>query len=402
MIAAVVVLVAAVVVLAFVRPGVLLLAAAFGLVVSADLLDLIVTFPNLSFAGFQIQLSDLFLAAILLAWAGWELRREEAGPRLAELAREPAFAAFVPLMAFAAYDLARGGHGVFSSMRVFGYCVLVPVVVRVLETPRQLRLLGTTIAAAAAISSVAAVAMVAAGRNVTDSGLSTGGLRGLSIGGSFLVAGALLYVLAAIVADTRPLNGLAPALVLLLFGGVVASGARETWIGVFAALAVFALVSSLRGVVRLALVAVLAGLLAFGAYSIVPHPPKLSAQVAAVEQRLSSVNPGTAVRDPSVQVRYEKWSVVWDQLKAHPLLGTGFGYPATYTSNIGGNNFVRSYVDDPENTHLWLWARMGTLGFIAWVGFNVLALWTLVDPAPCAPACRRRARPRSGRRERSS
>ena len=39
---------------------------------------------------------------------------------------------------------------------------------------------------------------------------------------------------------------------------------------------------------------------------------------------------------------------------------------------------MRSYVDDPENTHLWLWARMGTLGFLAWVGFNLLALGTLV------------------------
>ncbi|HKI92678.1 MAG TPA: O-antigen ligase family protein [Gaiellaceae bacterium] len=375
---AVAVLVVAVAVLAFVRPGVLLLTAAFGLVVSGDLLDLVFTFPNLAFAGFQIQLSDLFLVAILLAWAGWELRRGGVGPPLAELAREPAFAGFVPLFVLATYDLARAGHGVFSSARIFGFCVLVPVVVRVVETPRQLRLLGVAIAAAAAISSVAALAMVAAGRSVTDRGLSTGGARGLSIGGSFLVAGALLYVLAALVADTRPLSGLAPALVLLLLGGVAASGARETWIGVLAALAVFALLSSLRGAMRLGLVVVLAGLLAFGAYSIVPHPPKLEAQLASVEQRLSSVNPSTAASDPSVQVRYDKWNVVWGQLKAHPLLGTGFGYPATYTSNIGGSNFVRSYVDDPENTHLWLWARMGTLGFLAWVGFNVLALGTLV------------------------
>ena len=122
-----------------------------------------------------------------------------------------------------------------------------------------------------------AVALVAAGRNVTERGLSTGGMRGLSIGGSFLVAGALLYVLASTVSDTRPLRGLAPALVLLLVGGVAASGARETWIGMLAAFAVFALLSSLRGAVRLALVVVLAGLLAFGAYTIVPHPPQLEA-----------------------------------------------------------------------------------------------------------------------------
>ena len=72
---AVAVLVVAVAVLAFVRPGVLLLAAAFGLVVSADLVDLLFTLPNLGFGGFSIQLSDLFLVAILLAWAGWELQR---------------------------------------------------------------------------------------------------------------------------------------------------------------------------------------------------------------------------------------------------------------------------------------------------------------------------------------
>ena len=375
----VVVLAASAVFLAFVRPGVLLCAAVFGIVASADLLDLLVSVPRLSVAGVELQVSDLLLATIVLAWLGWELRRGGVpGPPLAELAREPAFVAFVPLLGLAAYDLERGGYGTLSSSRIFLYCILVPVAARVLETPRELRVLGGTVVAAAVVSSVGAVAMVAAGRNVTNSGLSTGGVRGLSIGGSFLVAGALLYVLASEVGGARRPWPVAPALVLVLAGGVAASGSRETWMGVLGALAIYALISSLRGIVRLALVLGLACLLALGAYSIAPQPPRLSATLSAIEHRLTSVDPGAAARDPSVQVRYDKWRVVWDQLKAHPLLGTGFGYPATYTSNIGGNNFVRGYVDDPENTQLWLWARMGTLGFLAWVAFNLLALGTLL------------------------
>jgi O-antigen ligase len=165
--------------------------------------------------------------------------------------------------------------------------------------------------------------------------------------------------------------------VLVLGGGVVASGARETWIGVFAALALFSALSALRGILRLSLALGLAGLIAAGAYTIVPHP-RVATSLAAAEQRLVSLSPDVAANDPSVQVRYDKWNVVWRQLQAHPLLGTGFGYPATYTSNVGGNNFVRSYVDDPENTQLWLLARMGWLGFAAWVSFNLLVLGTLV------------------------
>ena len=374
----VVVLAASVAVLAFVRPAVVLCGAVFGIVAS-DLLDQLVAIPRLSVAGLELQITDLMLAAILLAWLGWELRREGVpGPPLAALAREPAFVAFVPLLGLALYDLARGGYGTLSSSRIFLYCILVPVAVRVLETPRQLRILGGTVVGAGVAASIGAGAMLAAGRSVTNSGLSTGGIRGLSIGGSFLVAGALLYVLASTVGGAQLPSVVAPVLILVLAAGVAASGSRETWVGVLGALAIYALISPLRGVVRLALVLGLAGLLALGAYSIAPQPPRLSATVAAIEHRLASVDPGAAARDPSVQVRYDKWRVVWDQLKAHPLLGTGFGYPATYTSNIGGNNFVRSYVDDPENTQLWLWARMGTLGFVAWVAFNLLALGTLL------------------------
>ncbi len=373
------VFVVAVVVLAFVRPGVLLCAATVGIVVSADLLGLVAHIPQFSLAGLQLQLSDLYLAAMLLAWAGWELRRERpAAVRLRSLAREPAFVAFVPLLGFGAFDLARGGYGTLSSSRIFLYCIAVPLVVRVVETPRHLRVLGLSLVVGGVATSLVAGAMVASGRNVTESGLSTGGIRGLSIGGSFLVAGALLYVLASAVSRPRVPGPVVAALALVLAAGVTASGARETWIGIFAALAVYVVVSPGRSILRLALVAGLAGLLAFGAYSLVPHPPRLEATLVAVEHRLAAVSPGTASQDPSVQVRYDKWNVVWGQLKARPWLGTGFGYPATYTSNIGGNNFVRSYVDDPENTQLWLWARMGTLGFAAWVSFNLLAAGTLV------------------------
>lgn len=370
-------LLAGVVAAALARPGVVLCAVAFGVVASADLLDLVYTLPALGVAGFRLQLTDLFLLVALLALAA-TVARGDGTPALPALVREPAFAAFLPLALLAGWDLARGGHGTLSSARIFLYCVAVPLVVRTVATPRAFRVLGRSVVAAAVVASLAGVALTAAGRSVTASDLSTGGARGVSIGASFLVAGALVGVLAGVVSGARSPGLGSAAVVLALLGGVVASGARETWIGVGAALALFALVSALRGFLRLALVLALAGLIAGGAYTILPHPAKLDATLAAVEQRLASASPEAAVHDPSVQVRYEKWSVVWDQLRAHPWFGTGFGFPATYTSNIGGSNFVRAYVDDPENTQLWLWARMGTVGFAAWVAFNLLALGTAV------------------------
>jgi O-antigen ligase len=379
--AAVVLVVAA----ALAAPGAVLLACAGGLVVSADLLDLVASFPSLSIGGLQIVLTDLFVAAALLAWAGAELHGGARIP-LRSLAAEPAFALGVLFLLLGAYDLGRGGYGTMSSVRLFGYCIAVPLVVRTLDSPPRLRALGRAVVAGGVVTSATAIAMIASGRSVTEHGLSTGGIRGLSIGGSFLVGAALLYVLADVTAGGRRITPSSALLVLVLAGGVAASGARETWIGVAGALALFGIASPLRGGVRLVLALVLSGALAFGAYSIAPHPPQLQERLAAVEHRLLSV--GQASADPSLEVRYDKWRIVWAQLRAHPFLGTGFGYPATYTSNIGGSNFVRAYVDDPENTQLWLWARMGTIGFAVWVGFNGIVLLTLLRfvRAPAAAA----------------
>jgi O-antigen ligase len=347
----------------------------FGLVMTADVVGIVAGPLSFSAGGLEVGLSDIVLAVALLAWAGAELG---GGPRrpLRSLAAEPAFPLVVLFLGLGLYDLGRGGPGTLSSIRLFEYCIVVPLVVRTAASPRGLRALGRALVAGGVVSSAAAFAMVATGRSATEAGLSTGGLRGMSIGGSFLAAAALLYVLADVAADGRRITPGNALLVLVLAGGVAASGARETWIGVAGALALFLLSSPLRGGVRLALALVLSGALAFGAYSIAPHPPQLQERLAAIEHRLVSV--GEASADPSVQVRYDKWRIVWAQMRAHPFLGTGFGYPATYTSNIGGNNFVRAYVDDPENTQLWLWARMGTIGFAAWVGLNLVVLFTLL------------------------
>jgi O-antigen ligase len=380
------VLVALVVTAAFAAPGAVLLACMFGLVVTADLLDLVASFPSLSVAGLQVELSDLFVAVALLAWAGTELRGVRRPP-LRTLTARAAFPLGVVFIALGAYDLERGGYGTMSSVRLFGYCIVVPLVVRTVDSPVALRALGRAVVAGGVVSSATAVAMVASGRSVTERGLSTGGIRGLSIGGSFLVGAALLYVLADVTSGGRRITPASALLVLALAGGVAASGARETWVGIAGALALFGIASPLRGGARLALALALTGALAFGVYSIAPHPPQLQERLAAMEHRLLSV--GQASADPSVEVRYDKWRIVWAQLHEHPFLGTGFGYPATYTSNIGGDNFVRAYVDDPENTHLWLWARMGTVGFAAWVAFNVVMLLTLLGSVhAAAPAAR--------------
>ncbi len=368
--------------LAVLRPEWTLVGALFMILSSAELLDF-VTLPNLAAAGFQFQLTDLLLVLAFVAWIATEVRdaadeRPPLGDTLAALLREPFAWGLVPLLAIAAVDLARGGQGTLSSARIFLYVVAVPVVMRLVDTPQRLRVLALTVVAAAAASSIVGIAMVAAGRNLTADGLSTGGLRGVSIRGSIAVASALLYVVARTIVSSRPLGGLVPVLLLLFIGGVAAAGARETWVGLAAALVLFVVVSPLGGFLRVIGALVLALGLGLGAYSIVPHRENLAAQVSAVESRLTSLNPATATQDPSVTVRFEKWNVVWQQFRQHPVFGTGFGYPATYTSNIGGNNFQRSYVDDPENTQLWLWARMGTVGFASWILFNVLALGSLL------------------------
>lgn len=377
----------AIAVFVVVRPGAALLAAVVGIIVTADLLDLVASMPRLSVGGLEIELSDLFLAVMLVAAAARD-GRSRPRPSLTPIVRSPAFVPWAAFAVVGAYDLARGGYGTMSSVRVFAYCVVVPLVVRSVGSAAELRLLGNAVVVGGSIASFAAVAMLASGRSVTQSDLSTGGIRGLSIGGSFLVAAALLSVLAGVAAGEHV--GLRTvAVVLLLSAGVVASGARETWLGLVVALALFVLAAPLRGTLRLALVFALAGALAVGAYAAAPHPPQLQERLASLENRLVSVRSGG--QDPSVSVRYDKWRVVWSQARAHPFLGTGFGYPATYTSNIGGDNFVRAYVDDPENTHLWLLARMGLVGFAAWIALNLAVTLQLLRIARARQGAARRA-----------
>lgn len=373
----------AILTLAVIRPGLVLCAALFLLVVAGEVFAF-VPFPSLAFAGLQIGLSDLLLALALLAWLGWEARPLAARgePALADavaaVMHEPFAWALVPLLLIAAYDLARGGPGSLSSARLFAYSVVMLVAIRVLDTPRALRAFGLTIVAGAVAASLIAVALVLSGRSLNATDLSTGGARGLSIGGSFLVAAALLYVLARRVVSDAALRGVAPLLVLVLAGGVLASGARETWVGVAMAMVLFAVVSPVRGLWRLAAVVVCAALLAVGAYSLAPRQQHLGSSLASLENRIAAIHPASAVQDPSVQDRLTKWRVVWEQVRSHPVLGTGFGHAETYWTNFGGNNFERFTIDDPENTHLWLWARTGTLGFAAWVAFNVLAAGSLL------------------------
>ncbi len=342
-----------------------------------------VTEPRLFVGSVEITSQDMLLALVLVSWVAWELAGapgddgEPLGTALKALIREPLAWTFLLLVFFVLVAVARGGPTSATTARLFFYSVLVLAAYRVVTSARQLKTITALVVAGAVGPSLLGLYLTATGQSITERDLSTGGVRGVAISGSYLVAAGLLYVLASRATAANRFPVVWPALVLVLLGGVVASGARQTWLGTAAGLATFAFVSPVRGVLRMAAAGAAVAALAVAVYSVAPRE-RVDENIEAARERLTSVTSDRYRSDPSAEDRLIKWNVVWGQVKEQPVLGTGFGFTFTYTTNFGGSNFVRHVSDDPENTHLWVWARMGTVGFLAWVLFNLAAFVSLL------------------------
>jgi O-antigen ligase len=131
---------------------------------------------------------------------------------------------------------------------------------------------------------------------------------------------------------------------------IIVSGTRGTWVALFAASVVLALVAwrTCYQWLRIQLLTAMAGALLFGVMFV--WVPSWLGQGASVENRLSNL--------ATLSGRHELWRLAWMQIAAHPWLGIGPMHLATIRNEFGAH---------PHNALLQLAAEWGipaTLGLV--------------------------------------
>ena len=88
--------------------------------------------------------------------------------------------------------------------------------------------------------------------------------------------------------------------------------------------------------------------------------------LAFLEDHIRSISGAKVTAASSVESRVELAKDVMGHIRAHPIVGEGFGKPLVdYIDEETG-----AAVRVPHNSHLTVMARLGIVGFIAWLAFN--------------------------------
>jgi len=157
-------------------------------------------------------------------------------------------------------------------------------------------------------------------------------------------------------------------LVALQVLGLAIVQSRATYIALAACLVVFVLLREGRKALTLLTLASLAvvGIFVLGAFGIELSGRVGPVNVAFLEDHLRSIVGVKVTNASTVESRVDLVNDVMKHIRAHPIVGEGFGQPLV------------DYVDDetgaavrvPHNSSLTIMARLGSVGFMVWLAFN--------------------------------
>lgn len=206
-----------------------------------------------------------------------------------------------------------------------------------------------------------AVYSVVSGTSQTGaSSLSTGGTRVLALSVALYLACALFLALLNLEIDeTARGRALHIAVACLALFGIILAYGRGTFAAV--AVAVPLLVLGFRRVRRslLSLLPLCLPFLALAAIFVPRAMPELAPTL------INRVTPPTADQDLSVRWRQEANAAVWPQVEESPLIGVGFGRPASFTLEEVGRRFTIG--QDPHNSYVFLLAGGGVFVLASFV-----------------------------------
>jgi O-antigen ligase len=327
--------------------------------------------PRLPFMGGTVHAADLALAAmalIVLARAQLTAPAGRSAGMLGSLA-SPLVLLVVVVIASAAYAavvLRVNPKDVLGETRDFIYLALVPLTVMSVRTPKDLDRLLLALAAVGVLFAVGQTVQAFTGIKIfggsarleylsTLGDTSWGVYRSLTHGINLMILALLLLVggrATGIVSLPVMVTGTA-----VLLAGLATTYGRTTWTTTLAACLAFAPFLGLRGSLRavppaVATLAVLVAVVAVARPQMVEAAWDRAASVMAELQRGQSIS----------WRRYEA-DVVLPQIERSPVLGLGMG--SAYRSRAA-SDALPDQVRYIHNSYLYVAAKMGLLGLLAW------------------------------------
>jgi O-antigen ligase len=311
---------------------------------------------ELAFGSAHIYASDIIVVVALVAWVAGRLAAPDAtaAPTRPRLPFRFSFALFTLVIVA---DAVRGHHHYGASlvgepMRLAAYALLA-FAISDLTPGKAYRGLVAVFYGGAFWSLLEAMYYIATGTSQTNADeLSTGGTRVLALSTSLYLAATLFLALLSFDLERtrrqRMLDGSAAAAALV---GIVLSFGRGTFLAVIVVVPLLLLASPrLRERAARALPLLLVALVAAAALTadLAPGTWKTLGQRVQIGVVQHS-------SDPSVEWRQDAVHTIWQQVRASPIVGVGFGKGGEFT--LHGTTYV--ITQDPHNSFVWLAAGGG-------------------------------------------
>lgn len=193
----------------------------------------------------------------------------------------------------------------------------------------------------------------------------------------YLIPGALFCMILAKYCVRWP-RWLLLLLAVAQIGGLAIHQARSMYLGLFLVMILLALFGKVKesGTLVGALLSVLVLIFLLTSVFQVQIQGRIGTiNLAFFGEHLHSLSGAEGTPGANVEDRLDWADQAFDQIRAHPILGVGFGMPLIDFVDDRTGGAVRQ----PHNSSISILARLGAIGFAFWVWFHASLLWAFIQ-----------------------
>jgi O-antigen ligase len=186
--------------------------------------------------------------------------------------------------------------------------------------------------------------------------------------GDILASGAVFCICLGGYVARRP-RGMMLFLAMAQLLGVAIAQTRRMYVGIVVVLIILVLLGETKKYAKLLILLSSAIMVLFLLTTVVGL--EISGRVGPVNiafsrELIRSISGAEGTPGSSVQTRFDFADEAFVHVRAHPVLGEGFGQPL-----LNNNDTTGPDVRQPHNSSLSMLARMGTIGFAIWMAFHL-------------------------------